>query len=97
MISFRATQGKARGNKAIIFVSDVWGWDSGRVNMIQSVCIQPNASITTTCTRQVRLLADHFAEAGYYCVVPKLLNEPAFEGGTDGFVINFAHTRVKAT
>lgn len=54
--------GKARGNKAIILVSDVWGWNSGRV----------------------RALADHFADCGYYCVVPKLLNEPAFEGGIDG-------------
>lgn len=64
--------------------------------MIPSACIQPNVSITSTCTRQVRVLADHFAECGYYCVVPKLLNEPAFEGGTDGFVIAFKlHTRTR--
>lgn len=32
---------------------------------------------------RVRAIADQFAEAGYYSVVPKIL-QPAFEGGTDG-------------
>ena len=51
-----------RSSSAIIFASDVWGWNSGRI----------------------RFYADFFASRGYYCVVPRVLNQPCFEKGTDG-------------
>ncbi len=55
--------GSTSSGKAVLILSDVWGWDSGRV----------------------RALADHFSkELDALVVIPKLLSEPAFEGGTSG-------------
>lgn len=55
--------GNSSSGKAVLVLSDVWGWQSGRV----------------------RALADHFSIAlESLAVIPKLLSEPAFEGGTNG-------------